>query len=98
LRTLHLPNEFLALELYPCLGLASRFVLVLLFDLREVRPRRVSRARHRAVRLELKKRSQMNPSRCRQSSALTTDVFIFLSSRVSVFTFARTNAVYPLKA
>jgi hypothetical protein len=39
----------LALALDPRLGLASKFVLVLLFDLREVRPHRVSRARHRAV-------------------------------------------------
>ena len=39
----------LALVLDPRLGLASKFVLFLLFDLREVRPHRVSRARHRAV-------------------------------------------------
>ena len=39
----------LALALDPRLGLASLFVLVLPFDLHEVRPHRVFRARHRAV-------------------------------------------------
>ena len=43
--------------LNPRLDLASEFVLVLLFDLREVRPHRVSRARHRAV-IETKKAAQ----------------------------------------
>jgi hypothetical protein len=45
----------LALALDPRLGLACEFVLVLLSDLREVRPHRVSRARHRAV-IETQKR------------------------------------------
>jgi hypothetical protein len=47
----------LALALDPRLGLASEFVLVLLSDLREVRPHRVSRARHRAV-IETQKAAQ----------------------------------------
>ena len=58
----------LALALDPRLGLASKFVLVLLFDLREVRPHRASRARHRAV-IETKKAAQ---NRLKKRRATTT--------------------------
>jgi hypothetical protein len=49
--------------------------LLLFFILREVRPHRNSRARHRALRLGLKKRPksvQKHPPRSCQPSALTT--------------------------
>ena len=56
----------------PRLGLVSRVILVMVYDLREVRPNRASRARHRALRVELKRCSKSYPRRCRQPPAMTT--------------------------
>ena len=85
----------LALALDPRLGLASQFALVLLFDLREVRQHRVSRARHRAVietlktaRNRLKKRRATTTthhavgSRHRDNVARWNEAFFSLFSSV----------------
>jgi hypothetical protein len=65
-RDRHAPE--LALALDPRLVLASQFALVLLFDLREVCPHRVSRARHCAV-IETQKAAK---TRLKKRRATTT--------------------------
>jgi hypothetical protein len=91
--------------LNPRLDLASKFVLVLLFDLREMHPHRASRARHRAV-IETQKAAQ---NRLEKRRATTTthhavgsrhryDAFrwneAFCSLFSSVFFQISTNSAY----